>query len=151
MRKNMPPEALTGPMAQRQKTMLYMFPVIYAIGGVSIPIGVLIYWLTTNLWTLGQQYILIHNNPAPGTPAYVDWEERMRAKGLDPDAIAAKRRGSKKRSETGGADPTKVARQGTTASGSPATTEPDAETPTVQRQVIQRQQPRKNSRAARKQ
>ena len=59
MRKNMPPEALTGPMAQQQKTMLYMFPVIYAIGGVSIPIGVLIYWLTTNLWTMGQQYICL--------------------------------------------------------------------------------------------
>ncbi len=97
MRKNMPPEALTGPMAQQQKMMLYMFPAIYAIGGVSIPIGVLIYWLTTNLWTMGQQYLLIHNNPAPGTPAYVDWEERMRAKGLDPDAIAAKRRGASKK------------------------------------------------------
>ena len=42
MRKNMPPEALTGPMAQQQKTMLYMFPVIYLITGVSVPIGVMI-------------------------------------------------------------------------------------------------------------
>ena len=45
------------------------------IGGVNIPIGVLIYWLTTNTWNMGQQYLLIHNNPAPGTPAYIDWEE----------------------------------------------------------------------------
>ena len=112
MRKNMPPEALTGQMAQQQKMMLYMFPAIYAIGGVSIPIGVLIYWLTSNLWTMGQQYILIHNNPAPGTPAYVDWEERMLAKGKDPATIAAKRsgKGRKRRSSTE-YDPTKVARQ----------------------------------------
>jgi YidC/Oxa1 family membrane protein insertase len=161
MRKNMPPEALTGPMAQQQKMMLYLFPAIYAIGGVSIPIGVLIYWLTTNLWTMGQQYILIHNNPAPGTPAYVDWEERMRAKGKDPDAIAAKRRGApRKRPSTESYDPTKVARQsrGATAAGSapatpasPATSAEAPATPGVQRQVIQRQQPRKNSRAARKQ
>ncbi|MEN0070543.1 MAG: membrane protein insertase YidC, partial [Propionicimonas sp.] len=115
MRKNMPPEALTGPMAQQQKMMLYLFPVMYAIGGVNIPIGVLIYWLTTNLWTMGQQYILIHNNPAPNTPAYLDWEERMRAKGKDPEAIAAKRRGVRKRpAATPDYDPTKVARQGTT-------------------------------------
>ena len=156
MRKNMPPEALTGTMAQQQKMMLYMFPAIYAIGGVSIPIGVLIYWLTTNIWTMGQQYILIHNNPAPGTPAYVDWEERMRAKGLDPDAIAAKRRGaSKKVRETVSTDPTKVARQNRPAAAAPASGSPASpeamEDDGVKRQVIQRQQPRKNTRASRKQ
>jgi YidC/Oxa1 family membrane protein insertase len=155
-RKNMPPEALTGPMAQQQKMMLYMFPAIYAIGGVSIPIGVLIYWLTSNLWTMGQQYILIHNNPAPGTPAYVDWEERMRAKGRDPELIAAKRRGAgRKRPEAGAYDPNTVARQGSSSSASAGSNGSGADgsepKPTVQRQVIQRQQPKKNTRAARKQ
>ncbi len=141
MRKNMPPAAMTGPMAQQQNMMLYMFPIMYAIGGVSIPIGVLIYWLTTNIWNMGQQYILIHNNPAPGTPAYVDWEERMRAKGKDPEELAAKRRGAMKRPA---ADPAKVARQSVaTESAAPGENG-------VQRQVIQRQQPRKNPRAARK-
>ncbi len=149
MRKNMPPEALTGQMAQQQKMMLYIFPAMYLVMGVNIPIGVLIYWLTTNLWTMGQQYLLIHNNPAPGTPAYVDWEERMRAKGRDPEAIAAKRRGnSRKRPATGDVDPSKVARQG---SATPDTTTDGADAPSVQRQVIQRQQPRKSTRAARKQ
>jgi YidC/Oxa1 family membrane protein insertase len=144
MRKNMPPDALTGAMAQQQKMMLYMFPVMYAIGGVSIPIGVLIYWLTTNLWTMGQQYILIHNNPAPGTPAYVDWEERLRAKGLDPDEVAAKRRGAKRPAPVA-SDPTTVARQGTAA---PVSTESGEVR--VQRQVIERQQPRRDTRAKRK-
>lgn len=154
MRKNMPPEALTGQMAQQQKMMLYLFPAIYAIGGVSIPIGVLIYWLTTNLWTMGQQYILIHNNPAPGTPAYVDWEERMRARGKDPDAIAAKRRGTSRKAPAQAYDPTKVARQGRGAAGADAPVATDGaagDGSSVQRQVIQRQQPKKNSRAARKQ
>ena len=84
MRKNMPPEALTGPMAQQQKTLLYIMPLSYLFFGVSVPIGVMLYWFASNLWTLGQQYLLIHNSPAPNTPAYVDWEERMRAKGKDP-------------------------------------------------------------------
>lgn len=149
MRKNMPPDALTGPMAQQQKMMLYLFPGMYALAGVNIPIGVLLYWLTSNLWTMGQQYILIHNNPAPGTPAYLDWEERMRAKGKDPDQIVAARRGSKKKKEVP-SDPTKVARQGAPAPKQPASDAGNGQAG-VERQVIQRQQPRKNSRAARKQ
>jgi YidC/Oxa1 family membrane protein insertase len=146
LRKNMPPESLTGPMAQQQKMMLYMFPLIYAVGGVSIPIGVLIYWLTTNLWTMGQQYILIHNNPAPGTPAFVDWEERLRAKGLDPVEVAAKRRGTKRPTATSGST---VSRQGEGTAAPESNSTPDEE-PKVARQVIQRQQPRNNSRSKRK-
>jgi YidC/Oxa1 family membrane protein insertase len=30
---------------------------------------VLLYWTTSNLWTMGQQFYVIRNNPAPGTPA----------------------------------------------------------------------------------
>ena len=147
--KNMPPEALTGPMAQQQKMMLYLFPVMYLFMGVSIPIGVLIYWLTTNIWTMGQQYILIHNNPAPGTPAYVDWEERLRAKGQDPDEVAAKRRGVK-RPAAAPSSSTTVNRQGSSPDPENQTMSDGVEAPMVQRQVIQRQQPRKDTRANRK-
>ena len=69
MRKNMPKEALSGQFAQQQKLILYLFPVAFAVGGISFPIGVLIYWLTTNIWTAGQQYVVIKNNPTPGTDA----------------------------------------------------------------------------------
>jgi YidC/Oxa1 family membrane protein insertase len=86
MRKNMPPEALTGPFAQQQKIMLYVFPLIFAIGGINFPVGVLIYWFTSNLWTMGQQFYVIRRNPAPGTPAYDAWEARRRAHGKNtPD------------------------------------------------------------------
>jgi YidC/Oxa1 family membrane protein insertase len=120
--------------------------------GVNIPIGVLLYWLTTNIWNMAQQYILIHNNPAPNTPAYVDWEERMRAKGKDPDAIIAKRRGKKRPAATTSSDPTKVARQGPStgsggANGKAVAVASDDETP---RTVVQRQQPKRNTRAKRK-
>jgi YidC/Oxa1 family membrane protein insertase len=83
MRKNMPAEALTGPFAQQQKLMLYLFPIIFAIGGINFPVGVLIYWFASNLWTMGQQFYVIRRNPAPGTPAYDAWEERRKAKGKD--------------------------------------------------------------------
>ncbi|NLT31497.1 MAG: membrane protein insertase YidC [Propionibacterium sp.] len=104
MRKNMPPEALTGPMAQQQKMMLYLFPVIFAVGGVNFPIGVLIYWLTSNLWTMGQQFYIIRKNPAPGTPAYEAWEERQRKHGRDPEKMAAER-AAKARKQRKAAEP----------------------------------------------
>ena len=100
MRKNMPPEALSGPMAQSPKVLLYVFPIMYAASSAVLPIGVLIYWSASNIWTMGQQGLLIRNNPAPNTPAYIDWEERMRAQGKDPKAIMearnAKRRKNKR-------------------------------------------------------
>jgi len=70
MRKNMPESALTGQYAQQQKLLLYILPVAFAVGGVAFPVGVLLYWSTSNLWTMGQQFYVIRNNPAPGTPAY---------------------------------------------------------------------------------
>ena len=77
MVKNMPANT---PMIQQQKILLYVFPVIFAVGGVGFPIGVLIYWSTTNIWSMGQQFWIIRNNPTPGTPAYDAWEKRKRAK-----------------------------------------------------------------------
>ena len=70
MAKNMPADALSGPYAQQQKLLLYVLPVAFGLGGVAFPIGVLLYWTTSNLWTMGQQFYVIRNNPAPGTPAF---------------------------------------------------------------------------------
>ena len=80
MSKNMPADALSGPYAQQQKMLLYVLPVVFAVGGIAFPIGVLLYWTTSNLWTMGQQFYVIRNNPAPGTPAFAAKEERVKAK-----------------------------------------------------------------------
>jgi YidC/Oxa1 family membrane protein insertase len=76
MTKNMPESALTGPYAQQQKMLLSVLPVVFAVGGVAFPIGVLIYWTVSNLWTMGQQFYVIRRNPAPGTPAFKAKAER---------------------------------------------------------------------------
>ncbi len=67
--KNMPASALEGPMAQQQKILMYVLPFIFVISGPNFPVGVLIYWTTTNLWTMGQQFYVIRNNPTPGSEA----------------------------------------------------------------------------------
>ena len=80
MSKNMPADALSGPYAQQQKVLLYILPLVFGISGVAFPIGVLLYWTTSNLWTMGQQFYVIRNNPAPGTPAFKAKQERDKAK-----------------------------------------------------------------------
>ena len=85
MSKNMPADALTGPYAQQQKLLLYVLPVVFAVGGIAFPIGVLLYWTTSNLWTMGQQFYVIRNNPAPNTEAFRAKEQR--------DAEKRKRKG----------------------------------------------------------
>ena len=75
--KNSAPD---NPMVQQQKILLYVFPVIFAISGVNFPIGVLLYWFTTNLWTMGQQFYVIRNSPQPGTPAHAQLQARKAAK-----------------------------------------------------------------------
>jgi YidC/Oxa1 family membrane protein insertase len=80
MSKNMPADALSGPYAQQQKLLLYVLPVVFAVGGIAFPIGVLVYWTISNLWTMCQQFYVIRNNPAPGTPAAKAKEERDRHK-----------------------------------------------------------------------
>jgi YidC/Oxa1 family membrane protein insertase len=76
MSKNMPASAMDNPFAQQQKILLYVFPVIFAVSGVNFPVGVLLYWLTTNVWTMCQQFYVIRRNPAPGSPAFDALEKR---------------------------------------------------------------------------
>ncbi len=89
MMKNMPADALTGQYAQQQKILLYVLPLVFAVGGVAFPIGVLIYWTTSNLWTMSQQFYVIRRNPAPGTPAFRAKEERDAHKRARKGEVAA--------------------------------------------------------------
>ncbi|WP_328888083.1 membrane protein insertase YidC [Streptomyces sp. NBC_00316] len=57
------------PYMQQQKMLMYIFPLIFAVMGINFPVGVLVYWLTTNVWTMGQQMYVINQNPTPGSKA----------------------------------------------------------------------------------
>ena len=77
MTKGMPKmDSSNNMMLQQQKIMLYLFPVIFAISGVHFPVGVLIYWSTTNAWTFGQQFYVIKRNPTPGSPAFEELQRK---------------------------------------------------------------------------
>lgn len=78
--KNMPASAMDNPMARQQRMLMYVFPLIFLFIGVQFPMGVLIYWTTSNLWTLGQQFIVIRNSPTPGSEAEKKYLERKAKK-----------------------------------------------------------------------
>lgn len=65
------------PFMQQQKMLMYVFPIMFAVFGINFPVGVLVYWLTTNVWTMGQQMYVIHNNPTPGSKAQEAYLERL--------------------------------------------------------------------------
>jgi YidC/Oxa1 family membrane protein insertase len=65
------------PFMQQQKMLMYVFPVMFAVFGINFPVGVLVYWLTTNVWTMGQQMYVIRNNPTPGSKAQAEYLERL--------------------------------------------------------------------------
>ena len=83
MMKNMPAAAMDNPFAKQQKVLLYVMPLFFAVSGINFPIGVLLYWLTTNLWSMGQQFYVIRRMPAPGSPAEKALEERRLKRGQE--------------------------------------------------------------------
>lgn len=79
--KNMSPETKASPMFRQQRIMLYLLPLVFAFSGVAFPLGVMFYWLTSNFWTMIQQFIVIRNMPTPGSEAAKAREERLARKG----------------------------------------------------------------------
>jgi YidC/Oxa1 family membrane protein insertase len=89
--KNQNPGAQNSQYMQTQKILLYVFPLIFVVSGVSFPIAVIFYWLTSNFWTMGQQFIVIRNMPNEGSPAYHARIERLAKKGKLPKELQAKK------------------------------------------------------------
>jgi YidC/Oxa1 family membrane protein insertase len=69
MKRGMMPTATPdNPMGQSQKYMAYIMP-FFALSGLYWPFGLVLYWVTTNLWTLGQQWVLFRRFPQPAAAA----------------------------------------------------------------------------------
>lgn len=124
--KNSAPD---NPMVQQQKAMMYVMPVFMAFFCFIAPVGVLIYLLTTNFWTMGQQFYVLHNSPLPGSKAHEAHLKRQEAK-------AARKTG--KSAEPTDAVPAAAGVNGSTRSASDAAPKP------------QRNQPSRSTRSARK-
>jgi YidC/Oxa1 family membrane protein insertase len=80
MSKNQSPEMKASPAYKQQRILLYILPLVFAFSGFAFPLGVMFYWLTSNAWTMVQQFIVIRNMPTPGSEAALARESRMAKK-----------------------------------------------------------------------
>src|SRR5450830_517976 len=80
MSKNQSAEMKASPMFKQQRILLYLLPLVFAFSGFTFPLGVMFYWLVSNFWTMGQQFLVIRNMPTPGSEAALARESRMAKK-----------------------------------------------------------------------
>ena len=135
--KNMPESAKTSdnPMMRSQKIMMTVMPIFFAFTGIQFQIGVLVYWVTTNLWTMGQQFFTIRNMPAPGSEAEKKYRARINAKrarrgqpSLEEEEAAQRAAEAAERGQTGGqrVQPVRKSRQRRAPSAASALASADA-------------------------
>jgi YidC/Oxa1 family membrane protein insertase len=65
------------PMTGQQAAMMKVLPLTFPVMAVNFPLAVIIYWVTTNLWTMGQQFLLtrasgLSANEVAAVPALAD-------------------------------------------------------------------------------
>ena len=69
--RNMP-DMGNNPMAQSQRSMMYVMPLMFIFSGAFFQMGVVIYTVTASFWALAQSLWTIKVMPTPGSPAYAD-------------------------------------------------------------------------------
>jgi YidC/Oxa1 family membrane protein insertase len=55
----------TAEVNPQQQMMLRLMPLMFVVFAINVPLAVVLYWVTTNLWSMGQQWVLLRNPPAP--------------------------------------------------------------------------------------
>ena len=57
----------TAQVNPQQQTIMKIMPLMFFVFAVNVPLAVIIYWVTTNFWSVGQQYMLLKTHPLPAT------------------------------------------------------------------------------------
>jgi len=105
------------PAANMQKYMMYVAP-LFALSGLYWQFGLVIYWVTTNVWTLGQQHVLFRNLPVISATADSATAPATNAKGTAATKTAPRKPGAAKAGAARpGAPKTGTAKAGTAKAG----------------------------------
>jgi YidC/Oxa1 family membrane protein insertase len=88
--KNMSEETKNSPQFKQQRQLMYFLPFIFLFSGVFFPLAPMFYYIASNFWMMGQQYMVIRNMPTPGSEAEKTRNERLARKGKlrAPDGAA---------------------------------------------------------------
>lgn len=65
MQKASPP----GAASSQQQALLRVMPIVFGVFGVFFPAGLVVYWTTSNVWQIGQQYYMLRTRPTAETLA----------------------------------------------------------------------------------
>ncbi len=130
------------PMMQSQKFLVYLSP-LFGLFGLTLPLGVLIYWVTTNSWTLAQSHYVYKKYPMP-TPD--DANGGTAGNGAKTGTAKA---GAKAGVKTGAGAVSKSGVAGTAGKGRKKAGEPEDTAPEPEAKIV-RQQPTRQSRSKRK-
>ncbi len=130
MQTNVDPD---NPMAQSQKYMMYIVP-FFSLTGLYWQFGLVLYWLTTNLWTLGQQYFMFRNwstdSAAPAGATAAAAVTPVRAAQSSPRPASGAKAGTAKagtaKTGTGGTKTASGSARTGTSAGQPGTGAPRA-------------------------
>ncbi|WP_449279394.1 membrane protein insertase YidC [Leucobacter sp. GX0328] len=102
MSKNVSDETKQSSMYRQQRIMLYIIPFAFLFSGLTFPLALNIYWFSSNLWTMGQQFLVIRSMPTPGSEAWRQRQARLKAKGkLTDDEKKAAEKGEEPTSPQG--------------------------------------------------
>ena len=122
MQTNVDPD---NPMAAAQKYMMYIVP-FFSLTGLYWQYGLVLYWVTTNLWTLGQQHVMFRNwdtepAQAAGAAAAASSPARAAPRSTRPAAGAAGAAGATRAARTAnGTKTTGAAKSGSGSGGAKA-------------------------------
>ncbi len=72
-----------------QTLLMYALPVFFTPFIISFPAGLVIYWITTNVWTMGQQWVVKKLIPPPTSSR---WRTRNRPRSRRPPPPRKKKR-----------------------------------------------------------
>lgn len=118
MSKNISEETKASPMFKQQRILLYLLPFVFLFSGFAFPLGVMFYWLVSNIWTMVQQFVIIRNMPMPGTEAAKEREARLARKGKldklndDKTIVVEERKPAQRQQPVGKARAKKMTQQG---------------------------------------
>ena len=71
----------TAQVNPQQQMIMKIMPLMFFVFAINVPLAVIIYWVTTNFWSVGQQWMLLRTHPVPagdvqaapaGAPALVE-------------------------------------------------------------------------------
>ena len=52
-----------GAASQQQQALLRIMPIMFGVFGIFFPSGLVVYWTTSNVWQIGQQYYMLRTRP----------------------------------------------------------------------------------------